>query len=232
MKILELELETARLRELKDFYNHTLEFKLLEASEQRFCLAVGATRLCFKRAATGQAGGYHFAFNIPYPQFEEAASWLQERVTVLPDPQTKRPVVVHEEWQAKAVYLFDPEGNIVEYIAHETLPAPAVNAPFEAAQVLSVCEIGLPVPQVPVFAAELKQKLQLRQWKTGNARFEAVGDVHGMFILAEENRPWFPTGQGAKVLPTRVLIQTDGAEVISHGCYQIMQPKAVRLQAR
>ena len=29
MKILELELETARLRELKDIYKHTHEFKIL-----------------------------------------------------------------------------------------------------------------------------------------------------------------------------------------------------------
>ncbi|MBC5772544.1 hypothetical protein H8S95_00580 [Pontibacter sp. KCTC 32443] len=223
MNIQELELHTRQLGAIKNFYTQVLELPGHHESDNQICFAAGNSKLYFKHDPERSPGVYHFAFRVPFLLFDDIVEKLRGRVEFLPDPASGNEIIKHVEWQAQAVYFLDPEGNIVEIIAHKTIPAiqdVSINAP---AHIVSICEIGLAVPDVPAFATELKNKLELSQWKTGNEKFEAVGDAEGLFILAEENRPWFPTKLGAADLPVRVMVSTPGKANIEAGQYTIEQ---------
>lgn len=214
MKIIELTLQAAELDPLQRFYTSTLALPLLSASATHFCVAAGDTRLCFEQK-DGAEGGYHFALQVPLASMAEVQVWLQERVKLFPNPATGEPLVEHVAWQAQALYFTDPQGNIVEFIGHSTLPAvPATAA--QAWQVLRVCEIGLAVAHVPSTAGMLKKKLQLQRWQSATATFEAIGDVHGLLILAQRGRKWFPTNIPAAALPCRAVLVTDAAYLLQH----------------
>src|SRR5690606_34273509 len=121
----------------------------------------------------------------------EAAAWLRDRVAFLYAPGAASPVVDHENWQAKALYFYDPEFNLLEFIAHRTTPPSSTT--FGPEQLTGIAEVGLPVTDVAGFAQELRERLELPRWKSATALFEAVGDAEGLFIVVQEQRPWFPT---------------------------------------
>ncbi|MDX5436009.1 MAG: VOC family protein [Pontibacter sp.] len=220
MKITALTLDTRQPEKLKEFYTHILGFEITSEQTESFTVAAGSTTLTFNHDPKRAEGVYHYAFRIPYHAFESIKGWLEARVAILPDPDSGLPVVLHEAWEAKALYFSDPDGNILEFIAHQSIQES--EQPELENGVLSVCEIGLPVPQVPVFAQELKQAFGLEQWKNANPKFEAVGDAYGMFILAEENRNWFPTSLPAVLLPTRVVVEAPLNASINRYGYGIM----------
>ena len=219
MRIITLTLDTRQPDKLKDFYTRTLGFDIISEQPHSFSVAAGSTKLTFNHNPSRAEGVYHYAFRIPNHYFESIKSWLIERVAILPDPGTDSEVVVHEDWEAKALYFLDPDGNILEFIAHQSIAE--TEQPVNENGVLSICEIGLPVPQVPLFAQELKQGFGLSRWKNASPKFEAVGDAYGMFILAEENRNWFPTSLPASVLPVRVTIETTKATGMAKYKYTI-----------
>jgi catechol 2,3-dioxygenase-like lactoylglutathione lyase family enzyme len=223
MKIMELELHTRQLAALKKFYTATLQLSVLSESEDKVCFAAGTSRLYFTHNPERGPGSYHFAFRVPDTLFDTVTERLQGKVNFIADPESGSSIIRHVEWQARAVYFLDPEENIVEIIAHKTIPAETDKSINPTAAIVSVCEIGLVVPYVPAFAAELKEKLQLNRWKTANEKFEAVGDAEGLFILAEEHRAWFPTKLCAARLPARVKVDTPGKAAIDAGVYTITQ---------
>ncbi|MBC5992647.1 VOC family protein [Pontibacter cellulosilyticus] len=219
MRITKIELQTRQPEKLKAFYTNTLGFALAVEEENTFTIKAGNSLLCVNLNSERADEIYHFAFRVPYHQFESISNWLQQRVDVLPDPTSGKPVVVHEEWEAKAVYFLDPDGNIVEFIAHQSIQEEEQSSQENG--VVSICEIGLAVPHVPAFAAELKQKFGIECWKTANDKFEAVGDAQGLFILAAENRNWFPTDLPAAVLPVKVYVETPIAASINKYGYAL-----------
>src|SRR5882672_4315137 len=71
MHITELTLQTHDLAAQRDFYEHTLELPVLEASEQAFTVQAGTTRLTFQ--ATEQEDVlYHVAFTVPRNKIAQA----------------------------------------------------------------------------------------------------------------------------------------------------------------
>ncbi|MFD2247182.1 VOC family protein [Pontibacter ruber] len=222
MKITALELEANLLPRLKKFYTSVLGFPLISEEENYFTVAVGSSTLSFRKATkTSQEGPYHFAFNIPAGKIEEAASWLNNRAAALYQSGSATPVIQHEEWGAQALYFYDPDFNILELISHRN--APTAEGAFDATQILSIAEVGLPVPDVTGCANELKTRLQLQRWKTANDKFEAVGDEEGMFIVVEEQRPWFPTLNQAIPKPMHVTVQTGNPGTLTLGSSQVVQ---------
>jgi catechol-2,3-dioxygenase len=225
MKIISLALQTNQPEKLRAFYTETMGLPLLAEEESQFSVQAGVSTITFSTVPDRADGPYHFAFNIPRNRIREAAEWLQERVAFLYAPGATTPIVQHENWEAEALYFYDPDFNIVELIAHKA--APESHAPFGSEQLIGLAEVGLPVTDVSGFARELREKLALPQWKTATALFEAVGNEEGMFIVVQEQRPWFPTQNPAMALPTRVEVQTAGTGTVQQGPFLIESVRSV-----
>jgi len=220
MKIISLELETSQLDKIKEFYAQVLGFAVQSEDEEQLTLQVGFSSLTFRQVNNRPAGPYHFAFNIPRNKIQEATEWLRERVAFLYEPGAVTPVVHHAHWDADALYFYDTDFNILEFIAHRT--APATDTPFGPKQLIGLAEVGMPVADVPFYAKELKEGLGLSRWREASVEFEAVGNEKGMFIIVRERRPWFPTINPAVVLPARVTVQANGAAPLHFGSFHIL----------
>ncbi len=194
MEFLELRLSTRDLTRQRNFYGGTLGLGLLEQTPESFTVKVGFTALQFSTAV--ELRPYHFAFNIPENKLAEAKTWLLERVELLKEAGQDQ--FFSESWNAEQVYFLDADGNIVEFIARHEL-SNASTAPFDSQHILNVSEVGYVVPDVLKTVSGLGD-LGLEPYREAEEKFAAVGDAHGLLIVAEMNRPWFPTAG----LPTEV----------------------------
>ena len=217
MKITKLQLYTTQLQDLKTFYVMVLGFELQNENDGAFTIKTGATLLEFKSADPSLDSNptYHFAFNIPENQIEDARRWLYSRSI---------PLLRHEDddildfphWNAKALYFLDPANNIVEFIARHDIDNSS-DAAFNAQSITTVCEIGLPVPVVAPMHELIKQNFGLSIYsKAGNTvNFCPMGDVNGLFIIVREKRTWLPTELVNGIYPTIVTIAGDEAKEVS-----------------
>lgn len=206
MKILELQLETHCLDELKTFYTRTLEMPLLKEQKRYFVFQAGMTTVKFSRAHKEDKPFYHFAFNIPENQLQEAKAWLSGRVKLI--EKDGRDEFRHETWNADALYFYDPAGNIVEFIARHNLKNRS-EEPFSGKSILSLSEIGYPVEDVRLFSEHIKQELNLRLWDGDERQFAAVGDEEGLFIIVTQKRAWFPVDKPAETHPVTVDVSSE-----------------------
>ncbi|WP_299701948.1 hypothetical protein [uncultured Pontibacter sp.] len=224
MKIISLALQTSQPEKLKAFYTQTMGLPPLAEAENQFSVQAGFSTITFSTVPERAEGPYHFALNIPSNRIRAAAEWLQDRVAFLHAPGATSPIVQHENWEAYALYFYDPDFNIVELIAHKATPES--HAPFGPEQLIGLAEVGLPVTDVAGFSRELREQLELPRWKSATTLFEAIGNEEGMFIVVQEQRPWFPTQNLAMALPTRVEVQTAGTATVQHGPFLIASVRA------
>ena len=207
---------------LRRFYLESLALPEVATERTGFAVQVGETTLEFS-PATGSAGGgapHHFAFNIPRDRLEAARDWLSERIELLPNPDGGH-VFPFPDWDAQALYALDPGGNIVEWIARHALSNEAgessagdesAAAEFGPEQMLEVSEVGVVTGNVPVYTATLRAGLGLRGYRPASPDFAPIGDERGLFIIAEQGRPWFPTETPAAPAPVEVRIDAAGRE--------------------
>ena len=202
MKFIELRLGTQSLARQRKFYTETLGLRVLEETPKSFTVNAGLTALHF--SAAEEFRPYHFAFNIPENKLTEAKVWLLERVQLLEEDGQNQ--FSSESWNAEQVYFFDAAGNILEFIARHELPN-ASSDPFSSAHILNISEIGYVVPSVPKTVSSL-DKLGLEPYREPGEKFAAVGDAHGLLIVAEMNRPWVPTaGQSHEVRASAATLE-------------------------
>lgn len=203
MRLLEICLKTHALRQQKYFYSHVLELPIAEASDHEITFRAGMTRLRFESAEPSQKPFYHFAFNIPENQYREAKNWLAKRVSLVRD-KNGEDEFDFSNWNAHAMYFFDPAGNIVELIARHDLPNRS-NERFGGHSLLSISEIGCVVPDVPACCAALKNACEVDIYRnTSYANFAALGDASGLFIVVSEHRDWYPAGPQAQIFPLKI----------------------------
>ncbi len=210
MHIGALQLVTHKLPEQRAFYKDVLGLELVATASDAISLQAGATRLTFTQ---GEPACYHFAFNIPHNQFEEAKAWLAQRAELLLWDGADQ---VHwKAWNAHAVYCFDPAGNIIELIARHNIAVTA-SEPFEGASILGISEIGLAVNDVAAFSAALQSQAGLPVWDAGDGEaFTALGDEHGLFIVVRKGRAWFPTSDRyAELCPVEVTMSGETNKTI------------------
>lgn len=202
MNILELRLLTHRLADQKAFYTGNLQLPRLEETDHTITLGAGATRLVFSQAPAGSSPTYHFAFNLPEHKLAGARSWLSPRTDLMTlDGQDE---FSFPDWNADAVYFYDPAGNIVELIARHNLPIESPE-PFGLRDVLRVSEIGLVVSDVPVAVESLRSALGFEAWNGRSDTFVIVGDEQGLLIILKRGRRWFPTDIAADTYPVTVI---------------------------
>jgi catechol-2,3-dioxygenase len=191
MNIVELTLKTHCPHEMYEFYVDTLGFTLLDESDDHFTLDAGDSRLTFQ-VDESQPFVYHFAFNIPHNQLADAQLWLMQRADLLPDAAGHTIIQHSPEWDSKALYLYDPAGNIIEFVARYRIPT-CSDIPFSGQSVLSISEVGLVVDDVPKAAASFSQQLGIQTFGTSAPNFHALGDDNGLLILSQKGRIWYPT---------------------------------------
>ena len=187
------------------FYEDVLGLRALSNAEGTIIQA-GLTKLSF----TEGQDRHHFAFNITPAKIEAAREWLLARGAKLIDGK------VHHfaDWNAHAVYFWDPAGNVVEFIARHDLPAPKDQPDFTPADILSVSEIGLHAPDPAALAAQVMAQTGATYYRPPSSDFHPVGDAEGLFIIVPAGRLWFPdTGVPAAGHPSALRVETHGKVV-------------------
>ena len=190
MKIEELILDTENLTEQISFYQDTLNFKLVKRTESCASFQIGESILTF--VTKDKASPYHFAFNIPFNKEKEALNWIKNRVKVIPYKNDE--IIDFVNWEAKAIYFYDRDHNIVEFIArrasnHETL------SEFNSKSVMNISEIGIGTNNIKHVYQELNTMKPIRIFDGSFEKFCALGNNEGLFIVVDLlKKDWFPTG--------------------------------------
>lgn len=206
MKITELRLYCNNTRPLKDFYVNKLGLDPLIDSDHNVKFKIGSSELTFLSDIGIEAPYYHFAFNIPENQMNEAIYWLNKKTKLI--EYEGSPVIDFPNWNAHSVYFYDPAGNIVELIARHNINTSS-NDPFSAASLLNISEIGMPVDSVKEFVELTKDKLNEKLWWGNLETFAAIGDEEALFIAVTAKRNWFPTEKPCNIYPLSVKIHKD-----------------------
>ena len=220
MEIADIQLKTAHLNDLKTFYTDTFDCPITNASTEEFTVNIGATDVTFAEVDDRTDPFYHFAINIPQNQFDDAVTWLSDRVELLSDADPGDREFFSEDWNSHQVYCLDPADNILELIARHNLSNDS-ERPFGSETFRRVSEIGLPVPETrrAVEAIQDNIGVSLRDSHdsvlSDDEYITPVGDDHGMFIVVKEGREWFPTrNQAAEVYPVSIRITDTSNEYV------------------
>src|SRR5690606_27283524 len=153
---------------------------------------------------------YHFAFNIPHNKLDEAILWATSRLKLLENADNGI-VANFESWNAKAIYFYDNNQNILELIARFDLHN-STEKPFDISSIQSISEIGI-VADTPIqLADQLVKENNLYFFEKGSKseKFATLGNDNGLFIIVETNRKWYPTEQKAEKHYIRIKIMIDG----------------------
>ena len=208
MKIKSLKLYTSNLSKQVKFYSTKIGLKIIEQSATQAKFRMGNS--IFTLIENKDFKPYHFAINIPSNQEKEALNWLKSRVEILKDEDHE--IQDFDFWNAKAIYFYDPDKNIVELIARKNLSNESQEA-FSSNSLLEISEIGVPVSDVESTYKALKEIAEIPIYSGGFERFLAVGGEQGLFICINKNiKKWFPTGDEAYSSPFEATIESNGAE--------------------
>jgi len=190
MKIEELILDTENLTEQISFYQGALNFKLIKRTESCASFQIGESILTFVKK--DKALPYHFAFNIPFNKEKEALNWLKNRVEVIPYKNDE--IIDFVNWEAKAIYFYDRDHNIVEFIARRVIHHENLSE-FNSKSVMNISEIGIGTYDIKQFYQDLNKMKPIRIFDGSFEKFCALGNNEGLFIVVDLlKKDWFPTG--------------------------------------
>jgi catechol 2,3-dioxygenase-like lactoylglutathione lyase family enzyme len=201
----QIHLDTGPLESMREFYENTLGFPLLETGPNHFTLQAGHTTLTFHRVESRPY--YHFAFNIPSFSIRQALDWLRARVEILDFRGAD--IVDFSAWNAEAVYFYDPAGNILEFIARKNLNV-GMDGDFGIDKVLSVSELGWSSHDIRGFRRQVLSGIGTQEYDGEDPKFFAIGKETGLFIMVNpEIKDWIPRADPAVVVPFRCRVRTD-----------------------
>jgi catechol-2,3-dioxygenase len=209
MHIVEAEIQTDDLLEIETFYSTILGLKTKHKDQNSISYLAGRSTLTFIQSHS-KAPKYHFAFNIPANKLDEAMDWISKKTALI--SITEQEFIAHfDNWNAKSIYFFDNRGNILEFIVRFDLDNPS-DKPFDSESILSLNEMGVVTDQPLAFAESLIQTHGLEYFWRGPKRedFVAVGDDHGLFVIAIPNRNWYPTECPAEKQALKIQFITNG----------------------
>jgi len=190
MIIKKLELYTSQLEQQTDFYSNIFQLEITDKNNDSVTFKIGDSILTFTYKAESKP--YHFAFNIPANQEQEALFWLKERVDILED---KNQEIHHfKDWNAGAIYFYDYDNNIVEFIARKNLNNNSTKN-FTAESLLEISEMGIPTFDIENEYNILAKTVELPIHSGNFERFCSLGDDEGLFILINKDlkKYWYPT---------------------------------------
>jgi catechol 2,3-dioxygenase-like lactoylglutathione lyase family enzyme len=183
----------------------------------------------FEQASPGSEPRYHFAVNIPPGKIEEAAAWIEERRALLSfhdDPDVPEgATIVHTDRGASAVYFLDAAGNVVELMANDHLDYHGPDEEFGPHSLLEVAEIGVATADTEAMRDAIQDALSAEILWGGRKGWllTAIGDDHGVVIVAPTGRGWIPVGLPAQPFPTTIVAEAPRSRdvVLPEGPYRI-----------
>jgi catechol-2,3-dioxygenase len=122
----EIVLEVLDLDRAIEFYGDALGLPLFSRRDDRAWFLAGRSRIGLWRPQVGLANGrggvhVHYAFNVGEGDFDEIVRRLDERGLA---PEV---ISFEDEGRGKAVYVTDPDGNVVEFwtwdVGRDVVPA-------------------------------------------------------------------------------------------------------------
>lgn len=202
MNIRNITLRSHLIEELSEFYGNLLNMNVTSEID---CITIkpGNSTLKFESETSSSEPFYHFAFNIPENQLDEAIKWLEGKVDLIPlDGET---IFDFKAWDAHSIYFYDPAGNIVEFIARHRLNNSS-DKTFSGKSILSISEMGMPVKKVKPFFQMLYDDLSLPLFTGDLKTFTAAGDDEALLIIVPEERKWFPDCPRAEIFPIDITL--------------------------
>jgi len=227
MRIFELTLASGDLAAQAAFWGETLGLPT-HARGDELEVRLRASTIRFAQAPKALDPRYHFAINIPRGQIDRAAEWISDRQELLAfhdDPDVEEgATIVHSDRGAAAVYFLDGGGNVVELIANDHL-ANDTDEPFGSGSLLELAEIGIATADTDSTRQTVQAVFSADVLWGGRPGWQltAIGDDHGVVIVAPLGRGWIPIGLPARPLPTTIVADGPTAReaTLPEGPYQL-----------
>lgn len=192
MKILEIKLLSDDLLGTEKFYSEILGLELLSKDKEIISFRVGTSKLSFIKSVDVNPT-YHFAFNIPNNKLLQAICWANSRVDLIP-VEGDEVVADFKNWNAKSIYFYDNNKNILEFIARFEL-ANKIEGDFDTEAIQNISEIGLIANSPGELAEELRKLYDLSYFAKGaqGEKFKTLGTDEGLIIIVQSDHDWYPT---------------------------------------
>ncbi len=204
MRILDLKISCNKPEEQRQFFTQALGLNCTEQDDQAFSLQIGYSRLTFEKSA--QFTPYHLAFRIPSNRDQQALEWLRERVSLLAHEGSE--LIDFKNWNAKSMYFKDPDGNILEFIAHRNLQENS-ETDFNANALIAVTEIGLATNQLATVTEEIIHSTGIQSFGGDPSVFRPLGNEQGLLICVDRTKKrWFPSDDKAFPSSFQAIIET------------------------
>ena len=212
MRISEIQLLSDDLTSTLRYYADVLGLRLIYQDNQKVSFTTGVSILTFIKSEN-VSPIYHFAFNIPPQLLMEAYHWTKQRTAILPISEGEE-IADFVNWNAKAFYFKDNNGNILEFIARYNLDVKTEKA-FDGSSIISISEIGIVSDDVAITASHISENYNVPLFSQQPllANFGALGDDDGLFILSKTGRHWHPNEVEAKPYWSRTCFESGG---VSH----------------
>ena len=211
---------TKRLNEMKKFYSELLGFSLISCSDSSFEVQIGTSRLAFLQSESVKETQYHFAFNIPSNQFNEAKKWVQTKVDLLKEDGVDE--IYFERSNAHSLYFLDPCENVVELIAHQDVSPSSHEVPFSSNMILNISEMNITTDNI-LHVGETLEQLGMpvrhnEQLDANSLNFIGEQKDGTYLLLGPSDRTWYFSSKKAIISPVtlelsnhlRLILNSDG----------------------
>ncbi|MGZ8559245.1 MAG: hypothetical protein ACXWWC_12965 [Chitinophagaceae bacterium] len=182
---------------------------IIYADDSSIKISAGQSILQFNKV-NNQSPFYHFAFTIPANKFDGAFAWVNNRLELIPLTPASS-IADFKNWNAKAFYFYDNNQNIVEFIARFDLDNNS-DKEFDGSSIFSISEIGIVVDNANAYSEKLLEGYGLNFFSRQPPQdgFVAIGDDHGLLIVVNNKRSWYPTSKPAARFWTAIKIEQSG----------------------
>jgi catechol 2,3-dioxygenase-like lactoylglutathione lyase family enzyme len=228
VRIREITLSTSDIAGQSAFWRETLGLPVRDSGDGAIEVSLEESTLRFEQASPGTDPRYHYAINIPRGSIEEAAAWIEEQHELLPfygDPDEEEgATIAHTDRGASALYFLDAAGNVAELIANDRLDNES-DTPFGPDSFLEIAEIGVATDDIEATRAAIQEAFSAEILWGGREGWQltAIGDDHGVVIVAPTGRGWIPVGLPARPSPTTIVAAAprSGEVTLPEGPYRI-----------
>ncbi|OXA70767.1 glyoxalase [Flavobacterium aquidurense] len=212
MKLAHIQIQSSDIQQTATFYKDILDLTIIEKTKESISIQAGDSILKFVENPQFSSI-YHFAFNIPENKLDEAIDWCKSKVDLI-FIEDQKVITNFENWNANAVYFYDNNGNLLEFIARHDLDN-AQTESFSSQSILNISEIGIVNDNPLALGKQLIKEHGLAFFsKNANSElFAAVGDDEGLLIMVKPNRNWYPTQTPSESNKTAVRIENKGNKI-------------------
>lgn len=212
MKLEHIQIQTNNIKSTLEFYQKILGLSIIENNAKSISIQAGNSILKFVEN-TNFNSIYHFAFNIPENKLEEAIQWCKNKINLI-FIEDENIITNFENWNANAIYFYDNNGNLLEFIARHDLNN-SQTEPFSSKSILNISEIGIVNENPLELGNQLIKKHGLEFFSKNNNSevFAAIGNDEGLVIMVKPNRNWYPTQTPSESNKTVIRIENNGEQI-------------------